>query len=847
MNNPKQIIASRFELGELIGMGGMGEVYKGYDRQTTTTVAIKRLKSDIVRNDPELVKRFEREADMLRRLNHPNIVSVIASITEADNHYLVMEYVSGGSLQDILQQSEPLPIKRILEIALDLADALTRAHRLNIIHRDIKPANVLIAEDGTPRLTDFGIAHMGDNSKLTATGSIIGTYAYLSPEACNGEELDERADIWAFGVMLYEFIAGCRPFEGQQAGTVIAKILTENPPDILDLRPDVAPALATLVMNMLEKDREARIPTVRRVGTELESLLKGIDTTAPHLHTPLTPAPSRFATPTPSNRDDKTYIAKDTSVASPSALSPTRKRLLQGLGVVGIIILLLLGLNMVVKFETKSKDENKDEVPSSQVVAYEGTPVDPSEYLVLVAKLEPLDPEARDTTRFIVDSLTQELEIGIPQSHIFVRYYPQIVSSYDQARAIAETHQADIIIWGSYTDTFSQLEIQAGAFDTTMPFSRSTVEQVTNHRVRITDPFNETLSINVASSLNIIEAAYGDAFNSLLLGSATQQLPPTAAPVIGDTVAARFFRAGVALSQGDSDGFLSGIDSALELAQNPLVYIQRSTWYLSQGLYDNSTQDSITAERIAPANWVLPRYIRSIDDSNMPTSTAIKTFTDIIALTPDDWYPYYNRGSLYYFIGEWDKAQVDLEYAIGLNPRASFPYAIAALLALREGRMGDMVSYMQTVVREFPDPNFGQRLLQATFGENAIDITSILLSAFTNLSIAQYSEVIAQTEDGLQIAPLYDFFVMRGLAQCNLNDLEGSLETYTTALTFYPNDTILIWLQSGAYHDLGDAQAEESNIRITNNDLDPQFTEALAASYAGKLTCQNFFTYHQGD
>lgn len=846
MDNPKQIIADRIELGELIGVGGMGEVYKGYDHQTKTLVAIKRLKSDIVRTDPELVKRFEREAEMLRRLNHPNIVSVIASIDEEDNHYLVMEYVSGGSLQDILQRSEPLPIKRILEVALDLADALTRAHRLNIIHRDIKPANVLIAEDGTPRLTDFGIAHMGDNSKMTATGSIIGTYAYLSPEACNGEELDERTDIWAFGVMLYEFIAGCRPFEGQQAGTVIAKILTEDPPHISDLRPDIPPALAALIMSMLEKDRETRISTVRRVGTELETLLKGIHTTAPHLGKTPTEPPSRFATPTPSNRDDKTYIAKDTSAASVHIPSPTRKQFLRGIGVFGLITIAMWALLLILGQNSDSRNGDKDTTSVSTVVAYEGENVDTSEYLVLVAKLEPLTPETRDITRFVVDSLTQELEIGIPQSHIFVRYYPQIITSYDQARTVADTHQADIIIWGNTGEAFSRVEIQAGALDSTMPFTRSTVEQVANHRVHITDPFSETLSLSVVSNLNVIEAAYGDAFSSLLLSAVSQQLPFTPAPVVGDTVAARFFRSGVALSQGNTETFLQEMNTALSLAQNPLIYIQRSTWYASQGRFEESSQDTITAERIAPTTWVLPLYIRAV--ATQQVEPAIAVFSDIIALTPEDWYPYYGRGNIHYLNNDFDRAQADIDRAITLHPRASFPYAIAALLALREGRMGDMVSYMQIIVRDFPDPNFGQRLLQATFGENAIDLDNILLSAFTNLSIAQYNDVVAETTFGLQVAPIYDFFVIQGLAQCNLKDYEGALVTYNTALEYYPNDVILLWLRAGIYAEIGDTtHIDEYNSVVLNHDIDPQFDEALAASFSGKLTCENFFTYHQGD
>src|SRR5262245_46494604 len=226
MSTP-QVIANRFELGGIIGQGGMGDVFLGRDRQTGQPVAIKSLKPDVLRSDPGILERFAREGEALRKLDHPNIVKVLATAEDSGQHYIIMEYVGGGSLATLLKQQPQLPVARVLEIALDLADALTRVHRLHVIHRDIKPANVLLAEDGTPKLTDFGVAHMGDQSRLTQTGSMIGTYLYLSPEACHGEKLDARSDIWAFGVLLYEMLAGRVPFGGDQPGAVLTAILTK--------------------------------------------------------------------------------------------------------------------------------------------------------------------------------------------------------------------------------------------------------------------------------------------------------------------------------------------------------------------------------------------------------------------------------------------------------------------------------------------------------------------------------------------------------------------------------------------------------------------------------------------
>jgi serine/threonine protein kinase/predicted ATPase len=336
-----QIIGSRFKIADLdrdlIGRGGMGDVYQGTDLQTGQTVAIKALRPEVVFSDPNALARFRREGEALRQLNHPNIVQIVdaleaygATFGEAV-HYLVMEYVPGGSLRDLLEREGRLSIARTAEIALDVADALTHAHRVRpspsrddhkesaigsiggILHRDLKPSNVLLAEDGTPRLSDFGIAHVAGARPLTQTGGVVGTVDYLSPEACNLETLDARADIWAFGVMLYEMLAGERPFTGDSPMATLMAILRQPVPDLAQVRPDVPESLADLVYRMLEKDRAARIPSVRLVGAELEAISQGFRADANRgrfpsakvegweLGRPKQPqiTESRFAAPTP--------------------------------------------------------------------------------------------------------------------------------------------------------------------------------------------------------------------------------------------------------------------------------------------------------------------------------------------------------------------------------------------------------------------------------------------------------------------------------------------------------------------------------------------------------------------
>lgn len=271
-------VNNRYDIKEEIGAGGMGTVYRAIDSRSAQVVAIKALKEEAVAADPDLLERFTREAEALRRLNHPNIVEVLDTFEYQGINYIVMEYVSGGSLFDMLEKQGQIPVARALEIMLDLTDALTRAHRLDIIHRDLKPANVLIAEDGTPRLTDFGVAHIAQEERVTKTGIAIGTLDYISPELFNNQPVDKRTDIWSFGVMFFEMLLGERPFQGASVSQIIKAILTDPVPDLETLRGDLPVALIDLIYRMLERDVHARIPSARLIGAELEAIIQGHDT-----------------------------------------------------------------------------------------------------------------------------------------------------------------------------------------------------------------------------------------------------------------------------------------------------------------------------------------------------------------------------------------------------------------------------------------------------------------------------------------------------------------------------------------------------------------------------------------
>ncbi len=323
------ILQNRYHIQALLGRGGMGNVYRAEDTQAGQIVAIKALKTEFLEDAPDLLERFTREGQALSQLHHPNIVDILAHIDEGEQQYIVMAYMPGGSLRDRLSAEGALPLADVLEIALDLADALTRTHRLNIIHRDIKPDNVMLAEDGTPRLTDFGVASIAGRTRVTETGALVGTFAYLSPEACRGEPIDERTDIWSFGVLLYELLAGHNPFRREMAAATIQAILNAPLPPLQEAREDVPEGLAHLIGQMLEKDVGVRLDSVRLVGAQIEAIIRGLDTPVrASLGTVAQkvaePGGSRFATPPDSfilqDQDNATLPPDKGPLVSDSAL-----------------------------------------------------------------------------------------------------------------------------------------------------------------------------------------------------------------------------------------------------------------------------------------------------------------------------------------------------------------------------------------------------------------------------------------------------------------------------------------------------------------------------------------------
>ncbi|TXK85692.1 Stk1 family PASTA domain-containing Ser/Thr kinase [Paenibacillus sp. N3.4] len=265
-------LGGRYEILERIGGGGMALVYKGHDLLLNRKVAVKVLRQQYV-HDEEFIRRFRREAQAAASLSHPNVVSIYDVGQEEDVHYIVMEYIEGTTLNDLIKEKAPLQVEDAVHYASQIADALDHAHHNEIIHRDIKPHNILIGKNGRIKVTDFGIARAATSSTITQTGSVVGSVHYFSPEHAKGTNTGEKSDLYSLGIVMYQMLTGKLPFLGESPISVALKHLQEDVEDPRKANPLIPQSVENIILKAMRKKPDERYQSAKLMMADLDTCL----------------------------------------------------------------------------------------------------------------------------------------------------------------------------------------------------------------------------------------------------------------------------------------------------------------------------------------------------------------------------------------------------------------------------------------------------------------------------------------------------------------------------------------------------------------------------------------------